>query len=61
MTKKKTETQLTRAVKLIDKPLKEWLYHICDDRCVSFSGNRTGNRTFSGRVTIRKKTPSTTN
>jgi hypothetical protein len=55
-TKKPVDKPRMRAVKLIDKPLKEWLFHICDDRCVSFAGDRTGHRTFSGRVTIEKKT-----
>ena len=58
MKKKTTEKSPTRAVRLLDKPLKEWLFHMCDDKLISFDGTRTGHRSFTGRVILEKKKPS---
>ena len=44
----------TRSITLTNEPLKEWLYYICDDRCIEVKMLQVEPRRFSGRVTLTK-------
>ena len=46
----------TRTLNLVDKPLRDVLFQMCDDRFISGTITRTGDRRFTARITLQKKT-----
>ena len=43
-----------RIVRLDDEPLKEWIYYICDERCLEVHMAQLEPRRFSGYVIMAK-------
>ena len=60
MTKRKTKKKLeskTKTVRLINKPLRDVLFYLCDEAFIEIDTlTRTGDRTFTGRFILQKKT-----